>query len=92
MVEVLDERPVSRPVEPGSSGGSNDSPRPFGGSQRPFGRGIPIRSIRIPVWLWPLAIILGIVLFLLAVVVGLIVAIPFLILRALYRLLLAPSR
>ena len=74
-------RPVPRPKEPAADG-----------SQRPFGRGIPIRSLRIPVYLWPLAIIFGLILFLLAITVGILIAIPFLIIRAIYRLLFAPSR
>ena len=88
VVEVVNERPATQPSRP--------APRPAepasDGSQRPFGRGIPIRSLRISAWMWPLAIILGLILFLLAVVVGLIIVIPFLIIRGIVRLLLGPSR
>ena len=91
MVEVVD-HPVTSPSggpSPSPSHRSGESARD--GSQRPFGRGIPIRSLKIPFWMWPLAIICGIILFLLAVVVGLVLVIPFLIIRGIVRLL-APSR
>ena len=96
VVEVVDKLPSTQPSRPSQSAPRHKQPAADGsqrpGSQRPFGRGIPIRSLRIPVYLWPLAIIFGLVLFLLAICVGILIAIPFLIIRAIYRLLFAPSR
>lgn len=87
VVEVFEKAPSSK---------TNETVRPTveqasKGSQRPFGRGIPIRSIKIPVWMWPLAILLVVLLFVLALVVGLILVIPFLIIRGILRLLFVPS-
>ena len=83
VVEVVDKEPSSRPSTVPASRSTEPGPD---GSQRPFGRGIPIRSLRIPGYLWPLAIIFGIILFLLAVLLFVFIALPLLILRAILRL------
>ena len=87
VVEVVDKPTSSHPERPAQSSKQPASD----GTQRPFGRGIPIRSLKIPVWMWPLAILFGILLFLLAVVIGLVIVLPFLLIRAIVRLLLGPA-
>ncbi len=101
VVEIVDEVPTSSsspyPGTPGTSGKRAarrpDSERkPLGGLfSGPLGRAFSERSMRIPAYLWPLAALLGLTLLLLAIVVGLIILIPFLIIRAVVRLLLGPS-
>ena len=87
VVEVVDKEPAKQSAhESKAHPASRPKQAAADGSQRPFGRGIPIRSLRIPVYLWPLAIIFGLALFLLAITVGVLIAIPFLLIRAILRL------
>lgn len=91
VVEVVNEGPATR-----SSGGpaarpaGHPQPRTESSQRRPFG-GMSARRLRVPVYLWPMAVIFGLLFLLLAVLILLVVVIPFLILRAILRLLL-PAR
>lgn len=100
VVEVVDHEPTSKtghthsPTDQGAKRSKNTeskAPGPFG-ARSMFGGNFNSRSFRIPAYLWPLAIVLGLVIFALALILGLILVIPFLIIRAIVRLLVGPSR
>lgn len=82
VVEVVDGPAISRPDQ----AETRHQRPPNSQSRRPFG-GMQAKSLRIPIYLWPLAIIFGLVLLMIALVVGVVIAIPLLIIRAIARLM-----
>ncbi|MDX1679921.1 MAG: hypothetical protein R3242_04240 [Akkermansiaceae bacterium] len=78
VVEVGESRPIQRKPEPRTGDRRGESP---------FTDRMPrVRQIRIPGYLWPLAIILGLLIFFIALVFAILILIPFLVLRAILRL------
>ena len=82
VVEVVNGPAISPPEKTGTRHERPTNPRDW----RPFG-GMQARSLRIPLYLWPLAFVFALILLLLALAVAVVIAIPVLIIRVIVRLL-----